>query len=522
MLIERVEQASGGVRIRARPKASSATCRTCGERSTKVHSQYERRLADAAIGGRPAEIRLRVRRFFCLAEDCQAVTFAEQVEGLTSPYARRTPLLRAMLESIGLALAGRAGARLADRLAVPVGRSTMLRTIRALPDPQPGRITVLGVDDFALRRGHRYGTVLVDMGSRRPVDLLPDREADTFAAWLHEHPGVEVVCRDRSGAYADGAATGAPAAIQVADRWHLWRNLGEHVEKTVTRHRACLAQPTDTEPQQVRPMEQAHLEQVAADVAARHAEERSLVIRTRERHAAIHALREQGKGIKTIMRELGLAKETVRRFARAATVEELLAKPLAGRPSILDPHKPYLHKRWNEGCHSASQLFREIREHGYPGSLATVTDYLRPFRPLGAAPPAAPPPPKVRHIVGWLLRHPDNLDPDEQVALKDVRARCPHLDTLAGHVAAFAEMLTSRHGHRLDTWIEAVEADELPDLHRFANGLTRDHAAVRNGLTLPHSSGPVEGAVNRIKMIKRQMYGRANLDLLRKRVLLAS
>ena len=522
MVIERVEQTPGGVRIGARARASSAACRTCGESSAKVHSQYERRLADAAIAGRPAEIRLRVRRFFCLAEGCQAVTFAEQVEGLTSPYARRTPLLRAMLESIGLALAGRAGAQLAERLAVPVGRSSMLRTVRALPDPQPRQIMVLGVDDFALRRGHRYGTVLVDMATHRPVDLLPDREADTFAGCLHEHPGVEVVCRDRSGAYADGAATGAPGAIQVADRWHLWRNLGEHVEKTVARHRACLAGPPEPEPRNEPLTTEVDLMQAAADVAAQRAEERSLVIRTRERYAAIHALREQGKGIKTIMRELGLAKETVRRFARAGSVDELLAKPLAGRPSILDPFKPHLHRRWNEGCHSASQLFREIREHGYAGSLATVVDYVRPFRPLGAAPPAALAPPKVRHIVGWLLRHPDSLDSDEQVAVKDVRARCPHLDALAGHVAAFAEMLTGRHGDRLDAWIEAVEADDLPDLHRFANGLKRDHAAVRNGLTLPHSSGPVEGAVNRIKMIKRQMYGRANLDLLRKRVLLAA
>jgi len=156
------------------------------------------------------------------------------------------------------------------------------------------------------------------------------------------------------------------------------------------------------------------------------------------------------------------------------------------------------------------------------GSLATVTDYLRSYRPFGAAPPAAPAPPKVRHVVGWLLRHPDNLDSDEQVALKYGRARCPHLDALARHVAGFAEMLTRRRGDRLDAWIEAVEADDLPDLHRFTTGLKRDHTAVRNGLTLPHSSGAVEGAVNRIKMIKRQMYGRAKLYLLRKRVLLAA
>ena len=233
-------------------------------------------------------------------------------------------------------------------------------------------------------------------------------------------------------------------------------------------------------------------------------------------------LREQGKGIKTIMRELGLAKETVRRFARAATVEELLATARDGRTSVLDEFKPYLHHRFNLGHTNGSLLFAEIREQGYRGSLGTVLGYLRPFRAQAVAPPAVPRPPTVRDVVGVLLRHPDTLDADDQLALKQARARCPHLDDLADHVSGFAEMMTGRHGERLDAWISRVEADDQPDLHRFANGVRRDHDAVLNGLTLEHSSGAVEGSVNRIKMIKRQMYGRAGFELLRKRVLLAS
>jgi transposase len=500
----------------------AACCPGCGGESYRVHSRYERTLADAAVAGRRVEIRLRVRRFFCDSEGCGRRTFVEQVAGLTTRYARCTVLLRGMLESIGLALAGRAGSRLATRLGVPASRNTLLRVIRALPDPQIGTVTVLGVDDFALRRGHVYGTVLVDIDTGRPIDLLADREAETFAAWLREHPGTRVVCRDRSGACAEGARSGAPEAIQVADRWHLWHNLAEYVEKTVAAHNGCLRQSDDIAPEA--PVEGRAADLVKAAEAAQHqrSENSALVARTKARYQAVQTLKADGKGIKTIMRELDLAKETVRRFYRAADIEELLAKPRAGRPSALDSYKPHLHERWNAGVTNASMLYREITEQGYRGSRGTLAAYLAPFRALGAAPPPTPAVPKVRQITSWMLRRPEDLDAEEQLQLKQVRACCPHLEATATHISTFAEMLTGRHSDRLDSWMAAVEADDLPHLHRFITGLRRDYQAVRNGLTLSHSSGTVEGNVNRIKMIKRQMYGRAKFDLLRKRILLAA
>ncbi|HEY0808101.1 MAG TPA: ISL3 family transposase [Pseudonocardiaceae bacterium] len=505
----------------ARPRARTAVCAGCGQESAGVHSRYDRRVADAAVAGRRVVLRLRVRRFVCRNHDCQIRTFAEQVEGLTTRYGRRTVLLAQMVTAIGVALAGRAGSRLAARLGLATGRNVLLRLVRGLPDPEVGVVAVLGMDDFALRRNRRYGTILIDMATHRPVDVLADREADTLADWLRARPGTTVVCRDRAGAYAQGARSGAPDAIQVADRWHLWHNLAEQVEKTIAAHHGCLREP-EIPPEA--PAAGAGTARVTAAEAV-HAARRNnsgLVARSTARFEQVQALKAQGKGIKTIMRELGLAKETVRKFYRAASVAEVTATSRAGRPSVLDEFKPYLHERFNAGVTNVSALMREIRKQGYRGSLSTLVVYLAPFRAVGAAPMAKPAVPKVRHVTSWMLHHPDDLDDEQQLQLKQVRTVCPHLDATAGHVSEFAEILTGLHGEQLEGWMAAVEADDLPHLHRFVRGLRLDYEAVLNGLTLPHNSGAVEGNVNRIKMIKRQMYGRAKFDLLRKRILHAA
>ncbi len=508
----------GRLRIWARSGAEGAACRRCGQFSSRVHSRYQRRLADAPVGGHPVVLWLGVRRFFCGNSECKAVTFAEQFEGLTSPRSRRTPPLARMLTAIGVAMAGRAGARLAAELGLPASRAGMLRLVMALPDPEAGPVAVLGIDDFAFRRGRDYGTILIDVETGRPVDLLRDREAGTVADWLKGHPGVEVICRDRAGAYADGARQGAPGAAQVADRWHIYRNLCEHAGRAVARHRGCLAGPAGEPGPLVREPQAPDPERAAA---AR-AESSPLAVRTRQRHELIQSLKAQGKGIKPIARETGLATGTVRRFYHAAAAGDLLAKVTGGRPSLLDDYKPYLHQRWNEGCTNARQLHAELKERGYQGGYDVISDYVLPFRPAGAAPPAAPRPPKARDLARWVTADPGNLDDHEKAELARAREQCPHLDALAAHVTEFAKILTGLHGDRLNDWITAVEADDQPDLQSFARGIKHDHDAVLNGLTLRWNSGVVEGNVNRLKMLKRQTYGRATFPLLRKRVLLVT
>jgi transposase len=472
--------------------------------SQRVHSRYERRLLDTAAGGQETLIHLRVRRFFCQNTACAKKTFAEQVPGLTTRYGRRSTGLTAVLRAVALALGGRAGARLAGRLAAAVSRMTLIRLIRALPEPVTARApAVLGVDDFALRRGHCYGTLLVDVQSRRPVDVLPDRSADSFAAWLAARPGAQFICRDRAGCYADGAARGAPLALQVADRWHLWHNLGDAVERAVARHRQHLSAAVTATASAAR----AQAEPVPPPAPATPRTGR-IADRTRARHADVHRLLAEGGNLCDIAVKLGLSRNTVRRFARVTSPEELLGNDGTGRrPSILDAHAAYLHQQWNSGCTNAALLWQEIRNRRYQGSRRQVRAYLARFRENAVITAPAPVPPKPRAVAGWIMTRPDRIAATDRASLETILASSPELAAVTASVRAFAAIMTERPGRDLEKWMTAAIATGEPALRSFVTGLRADQDAVTAGLTLPYSSGVVGGHVNRIKMLNARCTG---------------
>jgi len=517
VVVERTAIAGDTVRCWVRSRADGACCPGCGTWSREVHETYGRRLADAGIGGRRLVLHLRSRRLACRNPLCGKRTFAEQPQGLAEPRARKTPGLSRMLLAVAAALGGRPGSRLArEVLAAEVSRHLLIRLVMAVPDPPPGLVRVLGVDDFSLRRGTSYATILVDMEAGVPVDVLPGREAATLAEWLRDHPGTRVICRDRAGAYAEAACAAAPDAVQVADRWHLWHNLCEHVRDAVARHRDCLdghcscGGPEDQ-------AGRAGREERERQEAAAALEPAALEAAIRARHAEVARLRDAGLDLPAAAAKLRLSQQVTGQYWRAGSADALLGRrcPAPG----LDPWKPWLRARWAAGDTRIRALHAAVTEAGYAGTYETVRRYLTPFRL--AAPPAPPAPPAVRQVTSWITRPPGKPGSDQAEALAAVTARCPRLAALRGHVTAFAKILTGREGTgALQAWLATAAGDPaLPELASFAHGIRLDYDAVAAGLTLPWNSGLVEGLNTRTKLIKRQMYGRATFATLRKRIL---
>ena len=442
---------------------------------------------------------------------------------------------------MGIACGGAGGARLLKHLRMPASRATVLRLVRAMPMPDEGAPVHVGVDDWAMRKGSRYGTIVVDLDRHRVVDLLPDRTATTLAGWLEQRPGITVVARDRSTEYARGASLGAPRALQVADRWHLLANMRQAVERWLHGAHARLRRlppvpgSAALPPRRDRAYARSTTEREAG--AESRTQWRSVYDEVRRRHTS-------GETLLGIARAMALARATVRKYAAADTFPARL--PHGPGPSQLDPHVDYLVRRLGEGCENAMTLWREIRERGYPGTSRQVHRFVadRRTKPIRSGrkprretsrvperPVAEPSLPSARQLA-WLLVQPSSALDAAAVAVvarveqdESTKAVADLARQFTALVRASGMGKTADKGCNaiadLEAWITKASACNAAAIATFAATLDGD-AAVRAALTEPWSSGQAEGQINRLKLIKRQSYGRAGLDLLQRRMVLAA
>jgi transposase len=522
------------------------TCPACEKQTARLHSHYGRKVADLPWGGRRVRLMLNVRKFRCPEKRCPRRVFTERLPDLVETYARKTTRLHEVLELVGFALGGKAGSRLIQRLGMMASATTLLRYIRGAVIATHPAPEVVGVDDFALLRGRSYGTIIVDQESHRPIDLLPDRCAETLAAWLEQYPGLGVVTRDRSTEYERGIAEGAPQAVEVLDRWHLLKNLREAAERVLERNHdslSAISLPLASKAgsgDSSGTMEHTPVPRPAKDRAASQAYRR----RRLANYNKVKKLHEQGMSMMGICRALGLSRGAVRSYVHADSFPEHRGHPRV--PSMLDPFEAYLGKRWwQDGCRNASELWREIKEQGYPGTRARVLEWARQRReepapstpgtyrdsivkrcqkrslqgPSGTGNRTTSP----KRLVWLLMGDPEELEEAEREALNRMLEASSDVAAIYPLVQSFEKMIRNSpdkgQAEKLESWLEKTLSSGVKAFETFAMGIKREQSGVEAALTLPYSNGQTEGQINKLKLIKRQMYGRGSFEMLRQRVL---
>lgn len=507
-IVTSVHHTSSDIQVHAESTSKCGRCPSCGTDTQRVHSYYERSLLDLPLGEQGVKLRIRVKRFRCQQNSCTRRTFAETVPNITKRYAQQTNRLANVVWHIGQVVGGRPGSRLAHHLGIPVSRHSILRHLRRVHTAITRRVRMLGIDDWAKKRGQSYGTILVDLETHRVVDLLPNRDAGTVAQWLQQHPTIEVVTRDRSTEYANGISSGAPQARQIADRWHLLKNLTEMTQRAL---RDEWAQIRKSHP----------LAQVQGTALPRSSGDDTQKDLNRERrlkrHAIIQYLKHKGLSQRRIARLLGLSRGLVRTFYNAT---ELPERKSVSRVSKLDPYLDYLNSQMKTRQVTAKQLWQQLIEQGYTGNYSQVSKWVTGYNRQQARTTATIP---TDHLPGrdiclsLLTSQPESLSDDDTYMLSVLR-QIPILQQLHDLVQDFANMIRQRNAQPFDDWLKICEASKIRACQLFAQSLTQDYEAVRAALSTDWSNGQTEGQVHRLKLLKRQMYGRANLDLLRIRV----
>ena len=532
-----VDETAAQITLRVQSTQSSASCPLCATPAQRIHSDYGRTLADVPWAQYRVRLQLRVRKWFCRNRSCPRRIFTERLPTIAAPWARRTLRLAQRLVALGVALGGKAGVRLGHAWDLRVSRNTLLRLLRRQSEPDAPTPRGLGVEDWALRQGHTYGTILVDLERRPPIALLPERTAVPVAQWLQAHPGVEIIARDRSRASAEGARQGAPQAIQVADRFPLFQHLRE------TRDQVCLTHGKVLEavkalgrPPPVPLSEEALAVPVPPHDVPRPIQQRAALRQARRQtvHTQVWALHHQGWTAPAIAQHVGMRLRTVPRDRRTTTLTGRQRRSDYG-DSLLTPSTPSRLERWNAGCSTALRLLRALRQQGYAGGYGVVAASARrlrqaqglspgPRRPRRSLPNVAEPvsQPVTPRRATWLgLRRETQRPADEVQPLVQLRTSSTAVAEAIDLAQDFPQLVRQRQPAPLDPWLQRATKSTLDAVRRFAAGLSEDSQAVKAGGTLPWSTGPVEGHMNRLKMLKRQMFGRAHLDLLGHRFLRA-
>jgi transposase len=525
--VEGVEGAEE-ITLTLRTTSPTAPCPSCGTASSRIQSRYTRTLRDLPSVGRPIRLIMHLRRFCCKKSTCAQKIFVERLPDLCHPHAQRTKRLQKALCELGLIIGGQAGADVGSELGISGSRDTILRLVRQSHPSAHSEPHVIGLDDWARKRRLRYGTLICDLELGLPIDLLPDRSVETVSAWLLKHPSITVVSRDGSSEYASAIQKGAPQARQVSDRWHLVKNLAACVSVQLTQsltqlRRAEQAEANTFDEQQPSPPRQSH-PRTRAEKRAQHARQAERTAR----YEQIMALQQQGMKSIEIADHMGMAPRTVREWLDRGDI------PYSGsrkpRARLIDPYQIYLRERWQQGCRQGAQLERELRAKGYKGSPRAIYRYLETLEALSFSARKSGSPSATKPLnplvtlsaqrATWLFfRRPEDLKQEEREMLQQLRQASPHLEAAYRLVETFLQMVRERTGEQLDAWLAAVQASHLEAFESFVTGVQQDKDAVLAGLTLEWSNGPLEGNVNRLKLIKRSMYGRAEIDLLKLRVL---
>ena len=507
-------------------QATSMPCPECQQLSTRIHGHYQRTVADLPCAGRNVILALTVRKFVCPTPTCSRRIFTERLPGLVQSYARMTGRLIALLQVLGLAAGGQMGARLADRSAIATTPTTLLRHLMQLSAPVARAVRMLGIDDFAWKKRFRYGTVLVDLERRKIIEILPDRESATLEKWLKDHPGVEVVSRDRGKDFRKAATRAAPQAQQVVDRFHLVRNLAETLQVVLGHCRAEIRQaesPLPSPEKTVRSLPTAVTWQQRTPPQIEKAHQARQASRD-DRYRQMTTLRAQGLTQAAVAQRMHMSERAVRTWLKQGKAPTW--KRHTRRRSVFDPYAAYVLGRWQDGIHEVKQLYEEIRGQGFPGTIRIVGRFVQALRDDPAKitlPPSTGADHFSSNTATWLfIRDPKLLTIKQQAELELICRGSETARKTYELTQQFMSMLRLRRGQEFETWLSAVEASHIAELCRFAHGLCKDKDAVIAGLTLSVSNGPVEAQVHKLKLVKRAMFGRAKLPLLRQRLLHAA